>query len=604
MQLFYTVRPGDTLYEIARRWELPLESLIAANNLNPPYTIYVGQQLSVPPGVDVIRVRPGDSVFKISQSFRVPQAVIIEANRLQPPYVIQVGQLLHVPPGVPYYVVQPGDTLFLIALRFNVVTGGHNNAELIKEVNRLPSYTIYPGMKLIIPYAPSGDRGLLAYISNRGGQFDLWIYHPSSGINEQVTNGLGESYSIPFWSPDSRRIAFVGKNRILYVFQLGEFTIASIDQFEEGLGIFVNWSRDSQKLVYIKGNNIVMYDIVTHQVQRIHQPGATDVQWFPSGVELLFQAPDGSGVSQLFRMRTNGTGKQQITRNTGGRLNDVRLSPDGSFALYTTPGVSISIIHTLDLTTGNVVEVRGGPLAKNYFPVWSPDSSTIAYSATAYEDRGYFSLIRTTGKQGENDVTRAISDCFATPVTWSPDGRKIAYLSGCNNQGSASEIWLLNVHQPVPIRLVEGGRITSLQWSPSAIGPLKRTYTNPVYNVQFQYPSYWRKVTDERYEGPDGFFQISAISSEQSIHEVCQGEAFHKLLPYGTEPQIITTQIQNQEACFIYPSEDQPVDMKNQAALIIRYPTPIQINGATYNFFILWGDQNHLFEIGRTLSFV
>ncbi|MFZ3588869.1 LysM peptidoglycan-binding domain-containing protein [Bacillus sp. DJP31] len=52
MQRFYTVQPGDTVYLIARRWENSIESLIAANNLAPPYTIYIGQQLSVPPGVD------------------------------------------------------------------------------------------------------------------------------------------------------------------------------------------------------------------------------------------------------------------------------------------------------------------------------------------------------------------------------------------------------------------------------------------------------------------------------------------------------------------------------------------------------------------------
>jgi TolB protein len=604
MQLFYTVRPGDTLYQIVRRLELPVESLIAANNLTSPNSIFVGQQLSIPPGVDVIRVKPGDTIYQISQSFGVPASVIIKANQLEPPYMIQAGQLLKVPPGVPYYVVQPGDTLFQIASTFNVITGGSSNYELIMKVNNLSSTVISPGMQLIIPYAPPGDRGLLAYTSNRSGSYDIWIYNPSNGMNQQITNGLAESYSNPFWSPESTKIAFVGKSGILYILSLIDGSIAQIDQFADGLGVFLDWSPNSQEIVYAKPNGLVIYNVITHRARILNAPGSTDAQWFPNGMELLFQQSDTKGVSQLFRIKTNGTGKVQVTRNTGGRLNHVRLSPDGTYALYTTPGASISIIYSVNLATGNVIEVKGGPLAKNYFPTWSPDSSSIAYSATAFENIGYFSLIRTAGRRGMNEVTRAISDCFATPVTWSPDSRKIAYLSGCKQQGSSREIWLLDLTHPVPIQLVEGGAITALQWSPLPITSLIKTYSNTVYKVRFQYPSHWQRVNDERYEGEDGFFQIAAIASDQSIDVVCQNEAFHQLNPYGTQPSIQHTQIQNQPACFIYPSQDQPVEMRNQAALIIKYPAPVLIDGTEYNYFILWADQNHIREISTSLSFL
>ncbi|MGP4107887.1 LysM peptidoglycan-binding domain-containing protein [Virgibacillus sp. L01] len=604
MQLFYTVNPGDTLYQIANRWGLPVESLIAANNILAPYTINVGQQLSVPPGVDVIRVRSGDTVYRLSQQFRVSPSVIIEANGLEPPYIIQEGQLLKVPPGVAYYVVQPGDTLFQIGRRFNVTTGGRVNTELIRNVNRLPTNAIFPGMRLIIPYAPPGLSGSIAYTANTGEGFDIWLYNLTSGVNTQLTTGLGESFSVPFWSPNSSKVAFVGKNSILYVAYLEEGTIARIDQFEEGSGNYVSWSPDSLKLAYTKQDEIVLYNIDTHQVQRISQPGVTDAQWFPNGTELLFQAPDESGISQLYRIRQDGTAKRQITQNTGGRLNNVRLSPDGLYALYTTPGVSISLIFIVQISTGNVFEVRGGPLAKNYFPEWSPDSETILYSATAFEDRGYFALIRTAGNQGQNDGTRAISNCFATPVTWSNDGRRIAYLSGCNEQEFATEMWMMDLTHPVPIRLIAGVLIMALQWSPTPRSSLKKTYTNNEYNVRFQYPANWQSVTAERYEGPDGFFQISAISSDNTIDQVCQNEAFHQLMPYGSAPRIVNTQIQSQEACFIFPSRDQPTEMRNQAALIIRYPNPVQLGGETYNYFILWADEPHLDEISATLSFI
>ncbi|MCL7749483.1 LysM peptidoglycan-binding domain-containing protein [Halalkalibacter alkaliphilus] len=602
MQVFYTVRPGDTLYNIAMRWELPVISLIAANNINPPYMIYVGQQLSVPPGVNVVRVKPEDSVFTIAQFFGVPQEVIIEVNRLVPPYHIQVGQLIKVPPGNPFYVVQPGDTLFHIARRFNVITGERINYEVIRQVNQLPSYDLFLGMRLIIPYASPGDRGMIAYVTNRGGEFDLWLYNPLDGASIQLTNGIGATFSTPYWSPDSRKIAFVGVGGVIYVVDLLGAGIAQIDQVETG--VLLSWSPDSQKIVYTKQNKIVLYDVINHQAERIDESGVTDAQWFPSGVELLFQAPDQEGFSQLFRMRTDGTKRRQITENTGGRLNYVRLSPDGMHALYTTPGVSISIIFTVDLTTGNVNEIRGGPLAKNYFPSWSPDSLTIAYSATAFEDRGYFSLMRTSGRRGEEDQTRAISNCFATPVTWSQDGRKVVYLSGCYNEAMANEMWVIDVFHPVPIKLVEGASIASIQWSPAPIPSAKKTYMNNVYKIYFQYPADWQRVDDVRYEGPDGFFQVSALFSEEPIHQVCQSEAFHQLAPYGSDPRIIHTQIQNQGACFIYPSDDQPAEMRGQAALIVQYPMKIHIEGAYYNYFVLWADKGHIDEIGSTLSFL
>lgn len=54
MQYFYRVQSGDTLYGIARRWGLPLENLIATNNLRSllpitetPLNTFTSQQYRV-----------------------------------------------------------------------------------------------------------------------------------------------------------------------------------------------------------------------------------------------------------------------------------------------------------------------------------------------------------------------------------------------------------------------------------------------------------------------------------------------------------------------------------------------------------------------------
>ena len=51
-----TVQRGDALYKIARRYNIGLRSLIDANDLKPPYTIFPGQKLSLPSSdVHVVR---------------------------------------------------------------------------------------------------------------------------------------------------------------------------------------------------------------------------------------------------------------------------------------------------------------------------------------------------------------------------------------------------------------------------------------------------------------------------------------------------------------------------------------------------------------------
>ncbi|MBG9787173.1 MULTISPECIES: LysM peptidoglycan-binding domain-containing protein [Brevibacillus] len=44
----YIVQRGDTLYSIAQRYGVPIDVIIRANRLRPPYALYVGQPLYIP----------------------------------------------------------------------------------------------------------------------------------------------------------------------------------------------------------------------------------------------------------------------------------------------------------------------------------------------------------------------------------------------------------------------------------------------------------------------------------------------------------------------------------------------------------------------------
>ncbi len=445
--------------------------------------------------------------------------------------------------------------------------------------------------------------GSIAYISDRAGTFDLWIYRPLEALHYSLTQGIAEEFSVPYWSPDGQKVALVGRYNIIYVIDTRTGRVAQIDQIAPYT--LLAWSPNSRFLCYVKSGRIHIYDTQSHTNREIIQEKATDAQWFPSGKELLFTAPDSTGLSQLYQISIDGTNKRQLTQNWVNPIHHLRLSPDGRYALFTYPGVSVSLIGIANLSTGQVETLPGGPLGKNYNPQWSPDSSLIVYSATHFSSHRYHSLIQTDHRTGQHQKTWAVSSCFSTPVSWSPDGARIAYLSGCGNSERATQIWLVSLRNPVPVKIVEGGRITALQWSPFRPPfPRVHVYFSRLYRVSFPYPANWSKVSNERYEGTDGFFQVTAVASDGGIDEVCRGEAYHILAPYGARPQIQMTSINNQPACFIFPSEDQPKEMNNQAALIVKYPRPVTIQGIVYSYLLLWADRSHIVTLARRLRFV
>jgi LysM repeat protein len=163
----YIVQPGDTLYTIAQKFNTTVEALLAANRLSSSFLIYPGQLLEIPKECENRQlgfyyiVQPGDSLYRIAQRFNVPLSELIRVNQIPPPYTIFPGQRIFVPgveapkppPGGQVYIVQPGDTLFSIAEKFNVPL------DSIIRLNNIPRPDlIYPGQRLILPALPASSQ--------------------------------------------------------------------------------------------------------------------------------------------------------------------------------------------------------------------------------------------------------------------------------------------------------------------------------------------------------------------------------------------------------------------------------------------------------------
>lgn len=100
----YTVMPGDWVYNIARKFNVSPNSIIAANGLRPPYSLRAGQTLTIPAGGtqpggggNVYIVRPGDTLYSIARRNGKSVTAIASANNLVNINLIFVGQRLVIP---------------------------------------------------------------------------------------------------------------------------------------------------------------------------------------------------------------------------------------------------------------------------------------------------------------------------------------------------------------------------------------------------------------------------------------------------------------------------------------------------------------------------
>lgn len=116
--LVYTVAAGDSLSEIAARYNVTWDAIAQANGLAAPYTIYRGQKLTIPgatasgsagstgtttdatpePGTTATHtVQPGETLTQIAAQYGTTAQAIMQANGIADPDYLSVGQELVIP---------------------------------------------------------------------------------------------------------------------------------------------------------------------------------------------------------------------------------------------------------------------------------------------------------------------------------------------------------------------------------------------------------------------------------------------------------------------------------------------------------------------------
>jgi lipoprotein YgeR len=95
--LKHTVQPGETLYGIARRYNVPLEALMSANRIRDQKMIQPGLTLALPDKPETLgeyreyTVQKGDSLYGLAKKTGVPIKTILAINKLKLDSLLKPG---------------------------------------------------------------------------------------------------------------------------------------------------------------------------------------------------------------------------------------------------------------------------------------------------------------------------------------------------------------------------------------------------------------------------------------------------------------------------------------------------------------------------------
>ncbi len=92
----YLVKKGDNLYSISRKFKIPIQELISVNNVNEPYKIFPGEQITLPSNKIHI-ISKGDTLYSISRKYETDVFTLSKLNNIANVNNLFIGQKLKIP---------------------------------------------------------------------------------------------------------------------------------------------------------------------------------------------------------------------------------------------------------------------------------------------------------------------------------------------------------------------------------------------------------------------------------------------------------------------------------------------------------------------------
>src|SRR5439155_4779232 len=171
----------------------------------------------------------------------------------------------------------------------------------------LTRLTFDDGLQFGATWSP--DSRFIAYSSDRGGKFDIWLQQLSGGDPVQITKGPGHNWQ-PNWSPDGKYIAYRSEQGDGGLFVVPALGGEGLQKRVATFGFHPSWSPDASRILfrttqflgvnkfYVTGLDGNQPREVLTDFTRPDKPLAAEAAWHPDGRISVWL--DGTGAVPAF----------------------------------------------------------------------------------------------------------------------------------------------------------------------------------------------------------------------------------------------------------------------------------------------------------------
>jgi Tol biopolymer transport system component len=300
-------------------------------------------------------------------------------------------------------------------------------------------------------WSPGGGR--IAFLSRRDGGKEVYVVS-ADGSGQRRLTGDARYPATPAWSPNGRQIAFEGGPYTLS----GVYVVNADGSGQRRLarnGHAPAWSPDGRTIAFFSDTKIYLMNADGSEHRHLTKPltAGRSLAWSPDGRKLAFLGEGGCGqfCFHVIVINADGSNVRDLTPHLGRGPDhgaaDPAWSPDGrtiAFVRRAPPvrgredeGFGSPAIYVVKADGSGLRNRTPKPVGTYAAPAWSPDGRKIAF--VSERDGNSEIYVMNADGSGQRNLTR--NPAYDADPAWSPDGRKLAFVS---NRDGSYRVYVMN----------------------------------------------------------------------------------------------------------------------------------------------------------------